>query len=49
MLLGIDHDRRTAWPLVAIRNKLETLQKEWECAKEKLTTEKINKLLLVRQ
>ena len=45
MLLATDNDEKTAWQLAAMRGKLELLQNLWEWAKEKLTTEEINKFL----
>jgi hypothetical protein len=32
--------------LAAVRGKLKKLQKVWQCAKEKITREELNKLLL---
>jgi aminoglycoside N3'-acetyltransferase len=46
LMLAKDDKRRTAWIMATERGNLEVLEKLWECAKEKLTTEEINKLLL---
>ena len=47
LLLGTDSEGKTAWHLAAEWGNLDTLQKVWEYAEEKLTTqEKNNNLLL---
>jgi len=45
--LGTDNEGRTVWHVAAACRKLEILQKIWEWAKEKLTTEEINNKLLL--
>jgi hypothetical protein len=42
LLLGADKEGWTAWHLAAQWGESENLQKYWEWAKEKLTTEEIN-------
>ena len=46
MILFTDKRGMTAFQLAARWGTSETLQKIWQCAKEILTTEELNKLLL---
>ena len=46
MILDTDIYGRNAWNLAGVRGSLMTLQKVWKCAKEILTKEELNKLLL---
>ena len=43
MLLRTEDMGRTAWHLAAAFNNVDVMQKIWELAKEKLTTEEIKK------
>ena len=47
MLLGTNEDGRTAWHRAAERGNSEILQKLWDLAKKKLTTEEVNNKLLL--
>ena len=42
MLLGTECEGKSAWHLAAEWGNLDTLQKVWEYAEEKLTREEIN-------
>ena len=46
MLLGTDNEGRPAWHMAAKMGNLEIVQKVWEWAKEKLTTQELIKLFL---
>jgi ankyrin repeat protein len=49
LLLAQDNDTPTVWHLAVVWCNLQVLQKLWECAKEKITTEDLhNKLLLAK-
>jgi hypothetical protein len=46
--LATNNEENTAWHLAALEGNTFSLQKEWDLAKDNLTTEEIkNKLLLV--
>jgi hypothetical protein len=47
LLLGTDSEENFAWHLAAMRGTLETLQKLWVWATEKLTKEEINNTVLL--
>jgi hypothetical protein len=47
LLLAQDDEGKTAWFVAIERGNLQVLEKLWECAKEKLTTEEINSNLLL--
>ena len=47
MFLGTDKDGMTAWQYTAKRLNSEILEKVWEWAKEKLTTEELNNKLIL--
>jgi len=47
LLLEKDEEGLTAWTIAVLSNNIQVLEKVWECAERKLTTEEIqNKLLL---
>jgi hypothetical protein len=48
MLLRTDREGKTTWQLAAYSGNLDIMQKIWEWAKEKLTTEEIKKDMLLR-
>jgi hypothetical protein len=47
LLLAQDNNTQTAWHLAAVCGNIQVLQKLWEWAKEKLTTEDLNNKLLL--
>jgi len=47
LVLGTDNQGMTAWHLAATSDYSGTLQNVWHCAKNILTTEELNKLVLV--
>jgi hypothetical protein len=46
-LLAKDEEEENAWHLAAMFGRTESLDKIWECTKAKLSTEEINKKLLL--
>jgi len=47
VLLSTDNEGKTAWKLAAQRGILDTLQRAWEYAEDKLTTDEVNNKLLL--
>ena len=47
MLLGTEKEGRTSWHCAANWSNSEILEKLWEWAKQKLTTEEVNNKLLL--
>jgi ankyrin repeat protein len=47
LLLHKDYSACTAWQLAAVGGNIKVLEKLWECAKEKLTTEELNNKMLL--
>ena len=47
MLFSTDNEGSTAWKRAAKHGRLELLHKIWECAEEKLTTERVKSKLLL--
>ena len=48
MLLSTDGVERTTWHIVVSQGKLDIMQKIWEWATEKLTTEEMKNEMLLR-
>ena len=48
MLLRTDNEGRNAWHIAAFRGKQDVMQKIWEWAKERLTTQEIKNEMLLR-